>query len=506
MYPGLLANQTGLEPVPSAEIWVGAAWHGGVIVGMFTVLGLSNRTWRGLAGAGNLRHRWLPGLLWGLVIPGALAAVCVGLALLAARLAPSPISGQSYAGVGQVVPAALLVLAAFPAALAVRRIRSASSAERWAFTAAVVAAATMGLGVVMGQRYSLGWDAHWVLGATSGMVLAMALVFELLSESRSRQIKVDFLRRAITEKLSQLDPGAPLRQTADAICAELVKLPGVDFAQLVRLEGIGAVFPVAASASEHKPCRQIASVPLPRLRGRDLKERALSGAFVESPDSMSATDDRVERYLESLREAGVQALAHAPIEVDKRLSWVISVGRGHDFDGLAAVDLGEALPVLTDVAAVAGILLAPAVRSARATAKARREIKALLSRHGFRPVFQPVMTAARIPQVIGHEALTRFDNGVSPEARLRFGGQRRPRCRARTSLHQSSSGRGQRPRQCRYLAQPQHLSPGPDFIGGRSSGNRGRFGSADRLGADRAHRHRRLRPGPPSTEAGKAAL
>ncbi len=245
---------------------------------------------------------------------------------------------------------------------------------------ALLAGATMGVSTWAGRRYSLGWDGSWILWAASELLLVMAIVFELAMDAKTSQLRNDLQRRGIVERLGRLDPGAPLGQIASAICAELIQLPLVDCAGLVRLDDPGRVTPAMAGSQSDGACREVAGAPLPRLRARDLKARAAAGAFVEVLDPDDEGDVRVQRYLAGLRDAGVRAMAHAPIVVGKRVSGVISVCRSVGSNAQAAKDLNRILPILTDVAAIAAMLLAPTVRDARASARTRREFETIMER------------------------------------------------------------------------------------------------------------------------------
>jgi EAL domain-containing protein (putative c-di-GMP-specific phosphodiesterase class I) len=412
-YPRLLAPH-GLPGGPAdTVVWVWTAWHGGMILGLFGALGRSDAAWESVATSESAGPTWISAAFWAVALPVGLAAACVRAAQAAARLGPSSLHGSSYAGWGQVVPGAVLLIALLLAVPAARRMGTASSLEKWAMASALVATATMGLGVSAGSRYTLGWDGAWVLWAISEALLTLAIVYEVVSKVQVRQFRNDAQRRAITERLGLLDPSAPPEQVTQAICSELAHLPGVDFAQMVRLDVTREVTPTTACESDDSARHAALAFPLPHLRGRDLKARSMAGAFIERLDPADEGDGRVHRYLEHLREAGITAMAHAPIGLDERVSWVVSVGRTGDSDQ-AARDLSEVLPVLSDVAAVATILLAPTLRAAQDTAHARRDVETILARRSFRPVFQPVMTVDS-KRIIGHEALTRFESGTSPD-------------------------------------------------------------------------------------------
>ncbi len=413
VYPGLMAPHRQMGGPPDAWVWVWAIWQGATLLFLFVVLGLSNRTWLSLATMLRVGPKWLSAGLWTVVRPVVLAVIGVAVASVGARWGPTLLHGLNFAGWGQIIPASLLIIALLAATRVARRIRTTSSVERSVIAAAAVAAAAMVLAIVAGHRHSLGWDGSWVLWAMSEVMLSLALFYEVVTMVETRQAREESHRRTIMDTLGRLDSGAPLAHVSRVICSELARLPGVDFAQMVRLDLSTEVLPTVASGLERFAGQAAVEARLPRLRGRDLKARAMAGPFIERLDPTDEGDDAVQRYLVNLREAGITAMAHVPIGVDDRVTWVISVGRAGEADS-ASRELREVLPVLSDAAAVAAIVLAPTLRDVQATARARREVETILGRHHFRPVFQPVM-AVDGRKVIGYEALTRFASGVSPD-------------------------------------------------------------------------------------------
>ncbi len=414
LYPGVLAPHGLLGGPTDTVIWIWTAWHGGMIIGLMAALSLSDLRWEKISTSESLGPTWISPAFWAIALPAGLAAASVLAADVWSRLGPQSLHGSSYAGLGQAVPGAVLLIAGLVAVPATRRMRAAASVERWAMATAVVATATMGLAIMAGARYSLGWDTAWVLWAITEALVALAISFELLTKAEARQLTGDLRRRSVSERLGRLDPQAPFEQIANAICAELVQLPVVDCARLVRMDGPGTLAPVIACGLNGANCREVETAPLPHLRARDLKTRTEAGAFVEVLDPGDESNDQVKGYLDRLRAAGVRAMAHAPIVVGKRVSGVISIGRTEGSDAQAAKDLNGILPILADAATIAAMLMAPTVRDARATARTRRRVETILARHRFRPVYQPVMSVD-IKRVIGHEALTRFDGGAAPE-------------------------------------------------------------------------------------------
>jgi EAL domain-containing protein (putative c-di-GMP-specific phosphodiesterase class I) len=416
-YPNLLIPHGQLLSSTDLWVWVWTVWQGGTLLAVFSVLGLSNRTWASLTTMVRIGPKGLSAVLWSVVRPIGLAAIGVSAAVAGAALGPRLVHGLSYAGWGQLLPGVILIVALLFGMRFARRVRAASPVERWTMAASLIAASTMALAILAGRRHSLGWDGSWVIWALGEVIFSLALVYQVVAKSEAQQEWGNLQRRAITERLGRLDPRAPLGQIARAICAELVQLPGVDCAQVVRFDSARTVTPTMACAEGDKTLGEAMAARVPELRERDLHVRSRDGAFLEIVSPAAESDQRVRSYLEDLRRAGIGVMAHAPIGVDNQVSWVISVGRKADSESRSYAELGAALPILVDVAGAAAILLAPTLRHARTTAQARRGVELILARRTFRPVFQPVVNVDD-RRIIGHEALTRFDDQTAPDVAL----------------------------------------------------------------------------------------
>jgi EAL domain-containing protein (putative c-di-GMP-specific phosphodiesterase class I) len=79
--------------------------------------------------------------------------------------------------------------------------------------------------------------------------------------------------------------------------------------------------------------------------------------------------------------------------------------------------LAGRLPILESFGAVASALLGPGIISRQQRGELRRDLEAVLSAHAFQPVFQPVMDLTT-GETVGHEALTRFQDGTRPDRRF----------------------------------------------------------------------------------------
>ncbi|MHB8312115.1 MAG: hypothetical protein ACYDD0_02265, partial [Candidatus Dormibacteria bacterium] len=183
-YPGLMTPRAVLAGPAEAFAWTRLAWEGGSLLGLVVVLGRPDRV-------RPARRMALPGrdgagegaLPWMLVTSAGLAILSLLAAELAAAGAP-PLSGTSYAGRWQVMAGLMLGLILVLAVPAVRRLGRAPQLERSLTAIALVGSASLLLTIVAARRYSLGWDAAWVLWVATAGLMTLVCVGEAMSGGR----------------------------------------------------------------------------------------------------------------------------------------------------------------------------------------------------------------------------------------------------------------------------------------------------------------------------------
>jgi EAL domain-containing protein (putative c-di-GMP-specific phosphodiesterase class I) len=79
--------------------------------------------------------------------------------------------------------------------------------------------------------------------------------------------------------------------------------------------------------------------------------------------------------------------------------------------------MAEVLPALVEFADITGALIGRSVADRSRITMRRDAILAIIAAEAFHPVFQPIVDIER-DVVVGHEALTRFDDGVPPDVRF----------------------------------------------------------------------------------------
>jgi len=214
-------------------------------------------------------------------------------------------------------------------------------------------------------------------------------------------------RALIARTLSDLKADSSSAATAEAICRQVVNLPGIATANINYFTAQGPAMPLAFIRADGAA---VVARRVPMSRSRVLRARAERGAWAEP---------WVRRpwhpYDRLFMELGVTAVAHAPIVQDGRLIGTLSVSAGGT-DALAA--LTDSLPAVGEFAGFAGALLSAAIIDLNEVVGVRARIADIVRYGSFHPVFQPIVDIAT-GEHVGYEALTRFNNEVRPDVVFR---------------------------------------------------------------------------------------
>jgi PAS domain S-box-containing protein len=214
-------------------------------------------------------------------------------------------------------------------------------------------------------------------------------------------------RDAIETALARIDPAASAEEIAAAACAVICGLPGVDSTWagvLGEEEGsvlavAGKLDPVFAEGSR-----------IPASRVEYLCERGSRGPWFEEwqprpEDWASATD---------VTSTGLVAMAFAPLRSARGVIGIVGIGAHHP---TTAEHLVEHMPALAAFVSILAALLVPKLEARRQAAEGQAAIQAVLDASAFTPFFQPIVDL-HSGLVVGYEALSRFTDGVPPDARF----------------------------------------------------------------------------------------
>jgi PAS domain S-box-containing protein len=243
----------------------------------------------------------------------------------------------------------------------------------------------------------------------SGVVTSYLAVTRDVTVARAvmeRASELAHERALIAETLRRLQAGSTLEQTARAICAQVASLTGLIAASIFLFDLDGRALPVGfVVAGQPDP----PLIRLPSERSQMLFERASKGPWIEPWTA------RPEHPYDALLSGlGVHLAAYAPVRHDARLVGFIVID-GSESVGEAA--MAEVLPALVEFADITGALIGRTVAERSRITQRRDAILAIIAAQAFHPVFQPIVDIER-DVIVGHEALTRFDDGVRPDVRF----------------------------------------------------------------------------------------
>lgn len=228
------------------------------------------------------------------------------------------------------------------------------------------------------------------------------------AETVERQLRE---RSAVAAALCRVSPEAEPEATADRICAELRALRGMAGAAIVVFLGETLALPLAVQQLDAWDMQP--RTPLPPSLGRYLEARAAEGPWIERVDGPGTA---VASVSTRTGDGTRRATACAPLERAGERFGVLLLASGPGEDE-GEGDPRAALAAAIDFAAVVSELLPPEDLRSGGLRDRRSRFDDLLQRRAFSPVFQPIVEL-RGAEVIGFEALTRFEDGSRPDIRF----------------------------------------------------------------------------------------
>lgn len=214
---------------------------------------------------------------------------------------------------------------------------------------------------------------------------------------------------AVLELIARTEPGATLEETATRICDIISSLPYFDGAMVLLIPPSGDLIHLSHGSVSKVPFKSGQRMPL-----RDLE--AIIDLTIEGPWAVSTLSGEALRlfgpFTIPMRLAGVRASAYAGMLVAGKLLGVVSVVSIAK-DGLQQLEAH--LDTLAQLAGVAGTLLGGQASGLGRDRATREQVRDVLEHRRFHPVFQPIVRLTD-GAVFAYEALTRFDDGVAPDA------------------------------------------------------------------------------------------
>ena len=228
-----------------------------------------------------------------------------------------------------------------------------------------------------------------------GTVVGVASIGRDVTEERRLEARLERWRtdRAmVIDALEGLHAAGSVEGTASAICAEVARAGFRDVALVGWTDPTGTS--LLGAHGDRDWAAWIALGSLDRLRGL----RVGAGAGIWGSDVRTFLPD------------GLPAMAHAPVVHAGTEIGLLVVGDPM----MGGEDLRERLPGLVELGAVAAPLIGPDLAAHHERARMRDRVRRVIDERAFHTVYQPIVHMD-VDQVLGYEALTRFDDGTAPD-------------------------------------------------------------------------------------------
>ena len=211
------------------------------------------------------------------------------------------------------------------------------------------------------------------------------------------------LRDRLARTIAGIPDGATTGDVARKFVAELGSLPGIGYAAVFGFVNGTEAMVLASKAPKAFPARPDQHTRLTREL-RDTAQRGLwATTWSPAPD-----DGALGR---ALTDAGFLGIAFGPIVHGDHTDGVVVLATA---EPTLAKTLVAHIGDLGDFTNAASALLSDRLHRERAHLEARIAIQRIIDAHAFRPVFQAIVDI-ETRQVVGYEALTRFDGGERPD-------------------------------------------------------------------------------------------
>lgn len=227
-----------------------------------------------------------------------------------------------------------------------------------------------------------------------------------LETSRTREQKD---RLDILDIMQEVRRAESLGATAEAFCSAAIRLSEVDAAMVVLVQGDGSLLTIGTGGEQLGGVTSGTTLDFPQPER--LIERTKSGAWwIDLTGERLRDEDLTAR----LANSGFTAIGNVPIRWEGELAGILALAT-KSADGPEWVSLR--LSAFEELGSDAGALFGAEADIFSKRESLRSEILTIIEEQRFLPVFQPFVELAT-GNVVGYEALTRFEDGVAPDQRF----------------------------------------------------------------------------------------
>jgi EAL domain-containing protein (putative c-di-GMP-specific phosphodiesterase class I)/CheY-like chemotaxis protein len=219
------------------------------------------------------------------------------------------------------------------------------------------------------------------------------------------------LRSGVVAALGSLTLSAVPEETAEAVVSEISRRTDSAFVSVAQVADHQRMQELA-TFNRRDGIRRGGEIFSADLAGY-LLGRARGGPWVEAVTPVGPAEPTA-----ALRNADLALVASAPIFAGDELVGLLSIGGAADESRSARDRSARLLSAAIDYASVLSAVAGSSIAGRLEAGAQRARLEAVLEGREFHTVFQPIVVVETL-EVVGHEALTRFDDGTRPD--LRFG-------------------------------------------------------------------------------------
>jgi PAS domain S-box-containing protein len=217
-------------------------------------------------------------------------------------------------------------------------------------------------------------------------------------------------RLDILDIMQEVRRAASLRETAEAFCRAASNLSSIDAALMVLVQGDGTLLIIGTGGENLGGAASGSTLEFPRPEY--LIGRSDVGAWWLdlTSNNLVVDDEFTARMVDGL----FTAVGNVPIRWEGELVGILALAT-KDIDGPEW--MSSRLPVFEELGSYAGALFGAEAEVFSRGESLRSEILAVIQDRSFHCVYQPFVNLES-GQVVGYEALTRFDGGERPDQRF----------------------------------------------------------------------------------------
>jgi EAL domain-containing protein (putative c-di-GMP-specific phosphodiesterase class I)/DNA-binding response OmpR family regulator len=219
------------------------------------------------------------------------------------------------------------------------------------------------------------------------------------------------LRSGVVAALGSLTVSGVPEETAEAVVSEISRRTDSAFVSVAQLSDHGRMQELA-TFNRRDGIRRGGETFSPDRAGY-LLSRARGGPWVDAVTPVGPGEATA-----ALRNADLELVAAAPIFSGDELVGLLSIGGSADASRSARDRSARLLSAAIDYASVLSAIAGSSIAGRLEASAQRARLESILGGREFHPVFQPIVVVETL-DVVGFEALTRFDDGMRPD--LRFG-------------------------------------------------------------------------------------